>query len=977
MRAVADDGLWVPPGSRPIQPIASGRPDSSGFDKQVEAALTRGRSLGPAEDPTVREMRLNRQAAANAARPMGGSISFATQRPRDPMWYWEQNNLPYRIDNEAELSKIRRYCNTPEAPVWMGDYSFKPIGEIVAGDEVMGWTYTESGRRRMVRTKVLATQRRTAPMVVKITMESGRVIRCTPDHQWANPQFSPNHKGGKGGWKEPEYRQATVGRSLVSIIEPTEPLADEKLRLAAAWLGGVYDGEGTAECIAQDEIHNPAVRERIKHSLDLLGIAWTENASAVYIRTAGGHGRGDSRQDFVDFLNWADPVRRTTTAIDAKMLRQPRGGRDRVVSIEEEGPGEVVSMQTGTGNYTAWGYASKNCRMLYWTHPLIASAIDIYSKYPLTGMEFSCKDPALTEFYSDLFLDQLDYEDFLVDLLRSYWIFGEAWPFGSFNETLGVWEDDELMNPDDIRVTRSAFMREPRFEMKLPETLRNILNKREPVWEYQKLIRAYPELQHYMGENAYMPVSNVLLQQIKFKGDLFHPRGIPILMRGMRAITQEEMLNAAQDAIADRLYTPLVLFKLGATASDLGTTAAWVPNEADIQEFERHLDAALAADFRVLTHHFAVEHELIFGKENMPDFGPDFERLGDRQLQVFGLSRTMLNGADGGQTYAADALNRDLVSQLLSGAQRLVKKFTRQRMLVVAEAQEHYDYEVRNGRRYPIMEEVLEVDEETGEQRIVEQPKLLVPDLKIKAMDLRREEELRTFIEGAVAAGVPISQKTRFVNIPIDLDEERDAVVDERVNNAIAEQETRKQTYQALKARGLPIPQDLIQDFEPRAQTAPGQEEARPATPHTPGAPLQTLDPNMQHPALQPTPMQIREEQQAQGLVPGSSGVDGPPGTRTLPRNQINQPGATRPPESDEQRRHMPVAAALQGWGQAEAVVFQTGEDGIEHPVVDEYGRPVIGRLTHGPSHVGMRRYAVVDPDFPLDPEPVEEDPAA
>src|SRR5690606_7504602 len=60
-------------------------------------------------------------------------------------------------------------------------------------------------------------------------------------------------------------------------------------------------------------------------------------------------------------------------------------------------------------------------RMIYITHPVIASAIDVYSKYPLTGMELTCKDDALTEFYSTLFFDELNYEDYLIDIGREYW----------------------------------------------------------------------------------------------------------------------------------------------------------------------------------------------------------------------------------------------------------------------------------------------------------------------------------------------------------------------------------------------------------------------------------------------------------------------------------------------------------------------------------------------------------------------------
>jgi hypothetical protein len=37
------------------------------------------------------------------------------------------------------------------------------------------------------------------------------------------------------------------------------------------------------------------------------------------------------------------------------------GQRDRIVAVEPAGESEVISLTTETGNYVAWGYASKNC----------------------------------------------------------------------------------------------------------------------------------------------------------------------------------------------------------------------------------------------------------------------------------------------------------------------------------------------------------------------------------------------------------------------------------------------------------------------------------------------------------------------------------------------------------------------------------------------------------------------------------------
>lgn len=546
-------------------------------------------------------------------------------------------------------------------------------------------------------------------------------------------------------------------------------------------------------------------------------------------------------------------------------------------------------------------------RLLYLTHPMVASCVDIYSKFPLLGMELKCKDNKLTEFYSDLFLgeENLNYEEFVLDLGREYWTVGEAWPFATFNEKLGIWDSEELLNADDVEVQRSPFMKDPRYFIRLPETIRRVLNERQPAWEYARLIESYPELVHYGADDARMPVSNVLLQQLRFKGDTFNVRGVPILTRAMRAVIQEEMLNSAVDAIADRLYTPLILARLGASATDLGTEQPWIPSQDQLADFEEALDAALAADFRALIYHFAVQIEPVFGREQMPDLTGDFERLEDRILQTFGLSKTMLTGADAGETYAADALNRDLIAQLLTTYQKMIARHYRKRALIVAEAQEHYDYEERNGKRYVITEEILEVDEETGEEYIVEQPKLLVPEIKFRTMNLRDEETERQFLEGLAESGVPVSIKTRLTNIPIDFNEEIKRRQDEQVELAVAEQETRKRQYQALRDNNLPIPQDLRADFEPRPQQLPAPDSMMMRTP------TMGMGPTGIYPNIAPTP------EDAAMVPPGQPVPSFPepqiPGTPVIPapEPQDKDPGKNRPDESDEQRADMPKSSSL------------------------------------------------------------------
>lgn len=572
------------------------------------------------------------------------------------------------------------------------------------------------------------------------------------------------------------------------------------------------------------------------------------------------------------------------------------------------------------------------CRHIYRSHPVMGSALDIYSTWPLVGMAYQSKDEKITDFYSELFLDRLNYEEFLPQVLMEYFLVGEAFPMGYFNEELGIWESDELVNPDDVFVEKSMFIAEPELSIRLPSRVRQILVSRQPVAQYQALVTNYPQLKNY-SENSVIPVSNVLMKHLKFGGDTFAPRGISILNRAMRALMQEEMLNAARDSIADRLSTPLILAKIGATAGDLGTQDPWIPGPAEIDNFEASLNAALAADFRIMTTHFAVQIESVFGKESMPNFDSDFDNFTDRQLQAFGMSKTMLSGSDSGQTYAADALNRDLVSQLLGKAQRKIRKFCRARAEVVAEAREHYDYEMRNGIRYPIMEEVLVVDDETGEQKIVEQPKLLVPDLILRTMNLKSEQDERTFIEALRSAGVPISQSRRVQGLDLDLGDEIERTAQEQVDQAVQAQLVRKRTYEKLRDANLPIPEDLENDFGPKAAPAGGAPGNTDLGSSSDGGISRIPSLGLDGPdtsALAPTDDQQKVPPgQPLGVDPGQAGeVSNPnPASQSevgaqpddtggatvvrLPRNRMLQPDdssdqPTRPEESDEQRAGMP-----------------------------------------------------------------------
>ena len=198
-------------------------------------------------------------------------------------------------------------------------------------------------------------------------MESGRTIRCTPNHRWYTKRLDKTHR---------EYKPAYVGGKLMFIADPfIEETLTQEQRDLATWLGGLYDGDGGfcggSIFYAQDRTHNPEVCEKIEHALTSLGFEWNRG-----VRKHSGEWDGRGVKHSVDmqtywlnggiegrirFLNICKPVKKVK--IIPKMF--DKGGRfvkehDTVLSITTDGEEKVFALQTETGNYVAWGYGSSN-----------------------------------------------------------------------------------------------------------------------------------------------------------------------------------------------------------------------------------------------------------------------------------------------------------------------------------------------------------------------------------------------------------------------------------------------------------------------------------------------------------------------------------------------------------------------------------------------------------------------------------------
>lgn len=289
----------------------------------------------------------------------------ATGKPSRP---WSKSEIDF-MRSEVALSRIDfryfanryGYCNTPDAPIWMADASFKRLSDVRVGDEVMGWEKANTRvvqrggagghfkqKQKLVVARVLRLQHRSA-LVIEVVMASGRKLKCTRDHLWSN--------GTHRRFWEP-WTRAEVGATLRYFVTPQFGLPKRLSEREAGWLGGIFDGEGSCHTlgtvqIAQSESHNPQIVGEIIRLLELAGVPYSRGDDKFH--TTGG------REQLVRFLNIARPIR--ADKILARIMGYCDSQLDCVSRVRVLGDMEVISLQTTTGNYVAWGYASKNCEL--------------------------------------------------------------------------------------------------------------------------------------------------------------------------------------------------------------------------------------------------------------------------------------------------------------------------------------------------------------------------------------------------------------------------------------------------------------------------------------------------------------------------------------------------------------------------------------------------------------------------------------
>lgn len=405
------------------------------------------------------------------------------------------------------------------------------------------------------------------------------------------------------------------------------------------------------------------------------------------------------------------------------------------------------------------------CRHFYRTEPIVATALDLHTEFPISDLNNVCSDPYIKKFFDYLAFEKLDMVNLLLEIGLEYWKLGDVFPFGQFNESEGLWEGFTLLNPDYVNVNASIFAKEQQIELIPDDQVTNIIAG-GPSGQFGDLYRQFPEdivIAVKQGKN--ISLDSRLVSHIAHKASPYESWGLPLMMRCFKTLIYKDKLRQAQDAIANRHIMPLRVAKIG-------TPGEPMPTQDDIDTFRDILAVGEDDPNFFLVYHYGLSFDYVGSTGKILPLNTEFDFIQNELMTGLGITQAMLNGD--GSTYStaqvgAEALARRYASYRLRLESWIRKKVYRP----ISEVQGFY--KPKNGTIAIKNMSPREIRRAVSNKEM----ELIVPKLLWQQQDLTSNQTAMNFIQSLRDKGL-VSMTTVLPLLSLDPETEKRNLENER-----------------------------------------------------------------------------------------------------------------------------------------------------------------------------------------------------
>ena len=322
-------------------------------------------------------------------------------------------------------------------------------------------------------------------------------------------------------------------------------------------------------------------------------------------------------------------------------------------------------------------------RHYYHNNPYVSRAIDLHCTFPLSDFILQCSDEMIQEEYMEI-KEELELVDLLTWIAQEYWVAGEAFPYGWWDESRATWERFILMNPLYLNVEFNPLFapgEETISIVKWAPALKRIVDRgpRDPETgaAYQMLEEKASDVLAAVVNNTSFLLSPMCQSHIFRKCAYWETRGTGLIDHCFETLMYRDKLRSSQEAIADRHISVAEYHKLGSDTE---------PATADeLEMYEALLLESMYSGNRVIIWNHALQVQLEGASGKILPLGQEYQQV--LQDLAAGLRVTLPFLMGQGMPYANASVSLDVaIAEYLPFRQRLERWMTKSVFTAIAKS---------------------------------------------------------------------------------------------------------------------------------------------------------------------------------------------------------------------------------------------------------------------------------------------------
>ena len=317
-------------------------------------------------------------------------------------------------------------------------------------------------------------------------------------------------------------------------------------------------------------------------------------------------------------------------------------------------------------------------RHYYTYNPLVHSVIDLHSSYALSDFELRCDDKEIEQYYNDI-KDRLDILTMMINLNRDFWLLGNAYMYGDWDETNAEWVRFNQFPPENIEIHRSYAGGNAVYFLKPDESTKKVLQSSSAA--DQAVSSTIPvEFRNAILTGTPYQLANERVIHFANRPAQYSLQGESILKSCLKDLMYEDKLRLLQFTFADRAMYPIKHWKVGSEAK------GWFPDKRQFNETKALIMAGINdPDYNLITHPF-VNLEIKDQHGNWQDLKAEFDFAQKRVMIGLFCNDAMLGGEAG--PYAKDMINMKVVMHRYLMNRNLLERLIREKVFLPI-AREH------------------------------------------------------------------------------------------------------------------------------------------------------------------------------------------------------------------------------------------------------------------------------------------------